>query len=338
MFELPRRKAISFDSTELVEIGDFGPEQALPRKITPRQDDVDIAGWVTHNRPIVTDLMHDAGALLFRGFGLDTVERFARFARALCPDLAGYTERTSPRKQLAPSVYTSTEHPRDQYIQFHNANSYAHRWPRKIWFCCLTPPEAGGRTPIADCRSVLGHLEPRLAEEFASRGVSYLRNFRRGIGLSWQETFQTEDPAEVRRYCGEARIEIELFEADRLRTRQRRHAIAHHHTTRVPSWFNQAHLFHTRGLDPVVADSLRRTYAEEDLPRHAYFGDGAAIPDRVIDDIVQAYRKAEVSFDWQRGDVMLLDNMLVAHARTPFSGQRLIAVTFAELYQPAVAA
>jgi alpha-ketoglutarate-dependent taurine dioxygenase len=334
MFQPPRRKAISFDSSAFVEVGYLAPDQALPRVLTPRQDGVDIASWVENNRPMVTELMHDAGALLFRGFGLDTVERFDRFARALSPELAGYTERTSPRKQLAPNIYTSTEHPRDQYIQFHNANSYAHRWPRKIWFCCLIAPAVGGRTPIADCRRVLAHLDPRLIEELAERGVSYLRNFRRGVGLSWQDTFQTHDPAVVRGYCEAARIEIELFEGDRLRTRQRRHAIAHHHTTRARTWFNQAHLFHTKGLDPTIADSLRRTYAEEDLPRHAYFGDGAPIPDAVIDDIFEAYREAEVSFAWQQGDVMLLDNMLVAHARTPFEGERLIAVTFAEIYQP----
>lgn len=338
MFELPRRKAISLESSELIEIGYLAPDQPVPRLITTRQDGVDIASWVAHHRSVVLELMHDAGALLFRGFGVDSVERFDRFARALSPDLAGYTERTSPRKQLAPSIYTSTEHPRDQYIQFHNANSYAHRWPLKIWFCCLTAPLVGGRTPIADCRDVLRHLDPRLVDEFTDRGIRYLRNFRRGVGLGWEETFQTSDPAVVRRYCSDARIEIELFEGDRLRTRQRRHAIAHHHTTRARTWFNQAHLFHTRGLDPAIEASLRRTYREDDLPRHAYFGDGAPIPDSVIDDVFEAYGKAEVSFAWRRGDVMLLDNMLVAHARTPFEGERLIAVTFAEVYQPAEAA
>ena len=264
------------------------------------------------------------GAILFRNFRIEGPEGFEKFVRAVTPHLLDYNERVAPRLKVADNIYTSTEFPADQYIPLHHEMSYSHNWPLKIWFGCLTAPEVGGRTPIADCRSVLEHLDPRLVQEFAHRGVSYLRNLRRGIGLSWQETFQTQDPAEVRRYCSEARIEIELFEADRLRTRQRRHAVAHHHATRAATWFNQAHLFHTHGLDPAVADSLRRTYAEEDLPRHAYFGDGAAIPDGVIDDILQAYRKAEVSFAWQRGDVMLLDNMLVAHARTPFSGPRLI--------------
>lgn len=333
MFQAIHRQPIPLDSADLVTLHPLAPPLS-PRVVSPAVDGVDAVTWVADHRERVVELLHHHGALVWRGFGIDTVERFGDFARALSPELAGYTERTSPRKQLAPSIYTSTEHPRDQYIQFHNANSYAHRWPRKIWFCCLVAPAAGGRTPIADCRAVLAGLAPRLRDEFAARGIMYLRNFRRGVGLAWQETFQTEDPEQVRRYCRDARIEIELFEGDRLRTRQVRHAIARHHTTGEPVWFNQAHLFHLGGLDPAVADSLRRTYAEEELPRNAYFGDGSRIPDAVVGDIVEAYRNAEVSFDWRRGDVMLLDNMLFAHARTPFEGERLIAVTFAEIHTP----
>jgi alpha-ketoglutarate-dependent taurine dioxygenase len=37
-------------------------------------------------------------------------------------------------------------------------------------------------------------------------------------------------------------------------------------------------------------------------------------------------------FDWQQGDVLLQDNMSVAHAREPFSGERVVAVGMAEPY------
>lgn len=181
-------------------------------------------------------------------------------------------------------------------------------------------------------------IDADIRDEFERRGVMYLRNFREHVGLPWQQSFQTDDPDEVRRYCAEAGIEIELFEGDRLRTRAVRHAVARHPRSDELVWFNQAHLFHITGLDEKTRRVLLNSYAEEDLPRNSYYGDGGEIPCDVMAHIVEAYRTAEVSFPWEPGDFLILDNMLVAHSRTSFKGERLIVVSFAELVDAALAA
>jgi alpha-ketoglutarate-dependent taurine dioxygenase len=38
-----------------------------------------------------------------------------------------------------------------------------------------------------------------------------------------------------------------------------------------------------------------------------------------------------VRFQWQKGDMVTLDNMLVAHARDPFVGPRRILVALGDL-------
>ena len=65
---------------------------------------------------------------------------------------------------------------------------------------------------------------------------------------------------------------------------------------------------------------------EDEFPRNAYYGDGSPIETSVIAEIREAYRQAAVTFSWRRGDILMVDNMRVAHGRAPFVGPRKILV------------
>lgn len=115
-----------------------------------------------------------------------------------------------------------------------------------------------------------------------------------------------------------------------MRTRQRVQGIAHHPHTGDPVWFNQAHLFHLSALAPEMREVLLDTVGEEDLPRNVYYGDGTPIPDAELDAVRAVLDVHKVVFPWREGDVLMLDNMLTAHAREPFSGPRKVVVAMAE--------
>ena len=71
---------------------------------------------------------------------------------------------------------------------------------------------------------------------------------------------------------------------------------------------------------------MRSLFREEDYPRNVCYGDGTPLEDSVVSEICDLYRQASVSFTWQEGDILMLDNMLTAHGRNPYSGPRIFVV------------
>jgi alpha-ketoglutarate-dependent taurine dioxygenase len=97
-------------------------------------------------------------------------------------------------------------------------------------------------------------------------------------------------------------------------------------------FFNQIQLHHVAFLDPAVRRSVAALFSSPaDYPRNVCYGDGTPIEDAVAEEIERTYWENSVSFPWQKGDILMVDNMLVAHARNPYRGERKIVVAMAEM-------
>jgi alpha-ketoglutarate-dependent taurine dioxygenase len=329
-FGLGRPKAISITSESLVKTAFLHPGENPPLVIEPAVEGVSPISWVKSNRGHLEAQLLKHGAVLFRNFDLAGVSDFEQFIRAVAEDLLEYNYQSTPRHVVSGNIYTSTEYPAAHTIPLHNEMAYAHSWPMKIWFYCVTPAERGGETPIADSRKVFTRIDPQVRARFIEKKVMYVRNYDEGLDLAWSTVFQTTEKAEVEAYCVRAGIEFEWLSHNRLRTRQVCQAVAAHPRTDERVWFNQAHLFHMSNLEPEVRESLSSTYKEEDFPRNAYYGDGSAIESEALDNIRSAYDAETLVFPWHAGDVLMLDNMLVAHGRKPFAGTRKVVVGMAQ--------
>lgn len=286
---------------------------------------------ITAGRDHILERLHDSGAVLLRGFDTDGVDGFAATVRALSGEPLAYTERSSPRTSVKGHVYTSTDYPPTEEIFFHNENSYRTSWPMTLFFYCIQPPRERGATPLSDTRQVLKTIDPAVREEFNRRGWMLVRNFDPKLGLPWQEVFGTRDRDEVIRYCHANAIDAEWKADGRLRTTALRNAIQRHPETKDEVWFNHAAFFHLSTLPPDARAGLRELFAEEDLPSNTYFGDGEPIPDDVMEHIRACYRDAAARFDYHEGDVLIVDNMLTAHGREPFTPPRQVVVAMTEL-------
>lgn len=330
-----RRQPVRLREDSLVRMERLVAGSAIPMVVRPVLPQVGLVEWAKANRGYVDEQLGQHGAVLFRGFGPQSLATFQAFAESTCDQgLADYRYGSTPRKRIQGGIYTSTEYPADQSIPMHNEMSYSRVWPLRIWFCCLQPAAQGGATPIADSAAVFEAVSPAVRARFIESGVMYVRNYGRGLDLSVEQVFGTEDRAEVESFCREARIECEFGADGTLRTRQICQAVAEHPKTGRMLWLNQAHLFHISAVESNLARELLAAFGERGVPRNAFYGDGTPIEPEALADVRDAYRRTAISFPWEEGDVLMLDNLAVAHGREPYSGERRIAVAMAEPFNP----
>jgi alpha-ketoglutarate-dependent taurine dioxygenase len=324
------RKTVTLSQENMVKTGYLIESDTLPLVIQPSVEQLSLPAWAMNNTEFIERQLLKHGAILFRGFDVKSAEEFGAFIKSVSGELLEYRERSSPRHQVSGNVYTSTDYPPNQSIFLHNENSYQHAWPLKLFFYCHTPAQQGGETPIADVRKVFRRIEPSIRERFAQKKIMYVRNFSGEIGLSSQTVFCASDKSEVEKYCSNAGIECEWTEAG-LRTRQVRPAIAEHPRTGESVWFNHATFFHESTLPAALREGLLAAFDEEDLPHNTYYGDGSPIEPAVLDHLRHAYTEEAIAFSWNERDILMLDNMLVAHGRYSYLGPRRILVGMAEL-------
>ena len=326
-----RREFVRIDNSSLVKQYCLQSDTSLPLVIEAGQAGMQLDLWCAANRDLIESSLRKHAGVLFRRFQVRDADEFERVIRSASrAEMLDYSDGSSPRLRIKDNIFTSTEYPAGHEIQLHSELSYSNTWPLKLFFYCEQPATDGGETPLADTRVVLSLIPDSIRELFLAKGVMYVRNFRKGIGLSWQECFRCSDPSTVEGLCKEQEIEWEWKATDHLRTRQKRTAISHHPETGEAVWFNHAAFFHLSSLRSDIRKKLIDDFGAEDCPYNTYFGDESPISPEAIAEIQRAYRKALTQFPWETGDVLLLDNMLAAHGRRPFIGRRKVLVGMSE--------
>jgi alpha-ketoglutarate-dependent taurine dioxygenase len=306
------------------------PGSRMPLSIEFSPSDPDLIRFAAANRQEISDLLLRHGALLFRGFDVGQ-DSFASFVDCLSSERLNYVYRSTPRKSVADRVFTATIYPANREIPMHCENAYQRDWPMRLSFFCAQPAPKGGETPLADVARVTKRIGPKLVEEFRVRRVRYIRNYRTGVDLPWTEVFQTKSRADVELYCQQHGIELTWGrKTDELRTMQICQGTAIHPVLDIELWFNQAHLFHVSALGPESEKDLIDIFGPDGLPRNASYGDGEAISRQDLELIREAFDRETIQFRWQKGDVLLVDNMQVAHGRRSYVGERTVLVAMSD--------
>ncbi|WP_144635198.1 non-ribosomal peptide synthetase [Bordetella genomosp. 13] len=308
-----------------------GSARSFPLVVRAEGIGLDAVQWAREHREEIETLVLRHAGLLLRGFPLQTPRDFEAFAEAIEPGLYGQYGDL-PKKEGGRNIYRSTPYPEQEMILYHNESSHLDRWPRKQWFFCELPSVTGGATPIVDCREMLRILPAALVDEFERKELLYVRTFTPRLDVGWRDFYKTDDRREVEARLLAAGASFEWLDGETLQTRHRCAAVIRHPVSGDRAFFNQVQLHHVACLDPDVRTDLLAMVGARRMPRQVYFGDGSPIPDDTMALLGRAYEACAVRFAWQRGDVVMLDNMLAAHARDPYTGPRKIVVAMGAMF------
>jgi alpha-ketoglutarate-dependent taurine dioxygenase len=295
------------------------------------EDVRDPVQWADRHREALRAAVDEHGAVMVRGLGLrDAAEVAAVFHRLVPDGLMPDREAFAARHQHTDGVYSSLTWPANQPMCMHHELSYALEFPGLLLFACLEAPSVGGVTGVAEARTVLDALPADLVRRFEDEGWLLARSYNEDIGASYEEAFGAVDRAGVEDYCRAHAIEFEWQPDGELRTRQRRPAVVRHPVTGQRCWFNQVAFLNEWTIAPEIREYLVDVYGPDGLPFNTRFGNGDPIGEDVITLVNEVYEAHTLRMPWESGDLMLVDNVRMAHSREAYEGPRQILVGMAE--------
>lgn len=296
--------------------------------------------WIQSEKPNIQKQLLKSGAILLRNFPVENEFDFEAVIKTLnFGNFTDYIGGDSPRTKITGGVYTSTEAPAHFKLPLHNELSFVKKFPKHIYFYCHVAPQVGGQTIIGDARKIYNAVDPSVRERFERKGLKYVSCYYYKSKLmdtinrlqrshkTWLDVFETEDKNDVEKKCRENEFDFRWNQNDWIRISQRRPATYVHPETNENVWFNQAHLydFNPKFLGLWKYLAVKAFYCRSHMKLHeVFFADSTPIPREDIYHILDVLDANTVYFPWQKGDVLILDNVLAMHGRAIFSGKRRI--------------
>jgi alpha-ketoglutarate-dependent taurine dioxygenase len=265
-------------------------------------------------------------ALLLRGFSVGGRRGLAAAAAAAGYALLNHYGDLPEPDRAVPGIRSATPYPSDRAILFHNEGSHTDAPPRHIWFHSESVAPDGGATPLVDGIVALERLPRRLRTMFADHGLRYVRNFIPGLDVPWQAFFGTDAIGEVEILARSQGFEADWRADGTLRIASRCPAVVAHPDSGSPTFFNQVLLHHPALVDPPTRRALLALFGPSGLPRSVEFGDGSPLNDADVYTVLGVLTAEAWTFRWQEDDVLIVDNIALAHARQPYVGNRRMNV------------
>lgn len=285
------------------------------------------------------------GCLLFRGVSINNANDFSQFAHAF-----GYKPHeiigiVVDRPLLAPNVAPANEAPKEVLIYNHNESPQVPHAPEYIFFYCHRAPTSGGETPISSSLELFQRAKqevPEFVTELAEKGilsqVTYKVNKQYEGGSTLRQAFGKDildfDDAPTRRAKIEQQIarygrgdhtKFEWTDDDTLVLTHHLPAIRTQPDTNLPTLFTGLAAY-WKNAQHNHTPSGRKNVTKQ------LFGDGTPIPEQYLKKLAEITDEIRVLHKWERGDVLVYDNIIAQHGRQPWQGEQSDRVIMASLF------
>ncbi|MEM1380626.1 MAG: TauD/TfdA family dioxygenase [Pseudomonadota bacterium] len=281
-----------------------------------------VVDFVKSNRDEVKAMMKEAGAVKFKGFKVKE-DATAKILEKLGIKLGEDVFWSTPRQRVKGKVFTATEFDKTREIMLHCEAAYAKSYPRILCFHAVKAAEVKGGTTFADLDAVSADLGD-IVDQFAQRGVRYVRCYRDMIDIPLSKAFGTDDKDEAKKRAEAKGMEVDFTADGAMRSAHTVRGALPDSAAGKPVHFNQAHMFHPSRLAEKDREALTKLFGEDGLPRQSQWGDGEPIPDDVINRIVDTLAAHTQVIAWEDSDVVLIDNLRFMHGRQTYDGTRRV--------------
>lgn len=292
----------------------------------------DVAAWVTEQRPELDRLIIEHGAIVLRGFPVRTSADFATIVACFPAYEGNYKGGAAARRPLDKGVYEATQRTGEQTIQIHQEMFYVRDYPPRLAFFARKVAEKGGETIIADMRRVSANIPEKLRERFASSGILTVRNFAPPTGSmvetelmdrrGWDFAFYTDSREEVNEVCAKRGMEPHWHDDNSLTVYSRLPAFVRHPVTGEMIYRSAIHTNPDQRATREKSESAIKLRASQKIPSDILLGNGEALNDEEETAMLRVVDDATIAWQWETGDLMIVDNLQIGHGRNPFVGER----------------
>ena len=199
-------------------------------------------------------------------------------------------------------------------------------YPAKVFFYCDVPAPAGGQTPILQSHVVcerLTELHPEIMQRLEEEGIVYTRVLPEEddptspIGRGWKSTFQTTDKAVAEEKAQGLGVSL-VWQPDG--TVKSISCVL----PGVKPYRGRKQFFNS-----LIAAYTGWKDSRNDPTRAVTFANGDLLEEQFVKDATRIMDEECCDWKWEAGDVLMIDNEQVMHARRSFvPPRRILAALF----------
>ncbi|XP_023759478.1 clavaminate synthase-like protein At3g21360 [Lactuca sativa] len=284
--------------------------------------DAQLCGFVDAiraHKPWLESLLQKRGVILFRDFPVTSPSDFNDVVEAFGFPEAFYVGGRASRTQVVGRVYTANESPPEMQIPFHHEMAYVPDFPSKLLFFCEEAPEAGGETPVLLSHIIYDKMKekhPLFVAKLEEHGLTYTRvmtddNQQSSFnGSGWTSAYMTNDKNVAEERAAKLGTKLEWMGSDHDHVKAitgPMPGIRFDKESQRKVWFNGLAVSYSGSL--TTKNNDRNTFIE--------LGNGEPVSDEAMEDCLRIMEEECVAIPWKKGDVMLVNNLMVLHSRRP---------------------